>query len=182
MKYICLNCIGEEYLKSYIKKNGILHNCDYCKTKKKVIEFNEIIEVIEEGFLYLYDDPVNGLGWENGEYIEGTSRVQYSYDLLSEYFDVNETVFNDINSCFSDQLWCKKDFYDLDDSEESIFTWKSLKELTKHKVRFFFNNKNYFSDEEYSKYKNPNDILNEIMIISNKLKLFSILERGTIIY
>jgi len=182
MEYICLDCIGEEYLKYYIKKNGLLDYCSYCKKLKKVIEFKEILDIIESGLLFLYDDPVNGLGWEDGEYVEGTSRIQDSYDLLGEYFDVNEEVFKDINNYLSDHLWCKKDFYQLDESDESIFTWKSFKDFTKHKVRFFFNNINYFSKDSYSKYRSPNDMLKEIMNISNRIKLFTILKKGTIIY
>jgi hypothetical protein len=182
MEYICHNCIGEEYLKSYIKKNGIQHECSYCKKNKKAVEFEKIIDIIEDGFLYLYDDPINGLGWEDGEYVEGTSAVLDSYDLLSEYFDVNENVLHDLNDCFPDHQWCKKDFYHLDDSEESFYTWELLKRLTKHKIRFFFNSKNYLSDDEYSRYRSPNDLLSEIMKISNRLKLFTKLEKGTIIY
>jgi len=182
MEYICLDCIGEEYLKYYIKKNGILNHCSYCKKQKKVIEFNEIIDMIERGLLFLYDDPVNGLGWEDGEYVEGASSVQDSYDLLSEYFNVKEEVFKDLNNYFSDHLWCKKDFYQLDESEESKFIWERFKYFTKYKIRFFFNNKNYFSEDKYSRYKTPNDLLNEIMKISNRIKLFTILKKGTIIY
>ena len=35
MKNICSNCIGEEYLSSYIRKNGILDDCSYCKKRRK---------------------------------------------------------------------------------------------------------------------------------------------------
>ncbi|MCL2442470.1 MAG: HEPN-associated N-terminal domain-containing protein [Treponema sp.] len=182
MKNICSNCIGEEYLSSYIRKNGILDECSYCGKRKKVLGFREIIDMIEDGLLYLYDDPVNGLGWENGEYVEGTSKVQDSYDLFEEYFDGGKKSFIDLISCFSDRLWCKKDFYDLDDSQESKYTWESFKYLTKYKFRYFFNIKNYFSEDDYSKYKNPYDILTEIMRISKRIKLFTILPKGTIIY
>jgi hypothetical protein len=181
MDYICSNCIGEEYLKKYIRKNGIKNYCSYCSMKKEVIEFEKIIDIINDGLLYLYDDPVNGLGWENGEYIEGTSPIRNSYDLLGEYFDVDEKVFQNLNSFFSDNLWCKKDFYGLDDSEESFFTWKNFKDITKHKFRFFFNF-NSFSESEYSKYKKPNDILKEIMKISSRLGLFTILKKGTVLF
>jgi hypothetical protein len=182
MKLICSNCIVEDYIRKYIRENGKVDYCSYCKVKKKVIEFEKVVEIIEDGFSYIYDDPANGLGFIDGKYIEGTSELRDTFDLLIEYFDSEEKIFEDLVCCLPDHQWCKKDFYALDDSEENIATWNSFKNLTKYKFRYFFNIMNYFSNYGYSKYKNPNDILEEILEISNRLKLFSKVKKGTIIY
>jgi hypothetical protein len=178
MKYICSNCLEEDYIRKYIVKNGSLNYCNYCKKKRKIIEFEKVVEIIESGFSSFYDDPINGLGRINGEWVSCTSGEQDTYDLLTEYFDYKEEVFEDLVSRLPEHLWCKKDFYDLDDSEENINTWKSFIDLTKYKFRYLFNTMNY----GYNKYRNPIDILKEIMNISDRLKLFHKIKKGTIVY
>jgi hypothetical protein len=182
MKYICGNCIGENYLKKYINGNGFQDTCSYCQKKEIVMIFDEVIDIIKDGFLHFYEDPYNEHGREYVEYAEDVGCLYEAADLVSEYIDCEKAVFDDIVSRLCDQSWCKKEWTRFDTSEENKFTWETFKKLTKHELRFFFNLKKGFCEDEYVRYTQPNDMLKTILNISNRLKLFTILKKGTIIY
>jgi hypothetical protein len=182
MKYICGNCIGENYLKKYINRNGSQDTCSYCQKVNNVIEFNDVIEIANKGLSHFYDDPYNEYSREYAEYAEEAGFLYQAPDLVREYFDCEKAVYDDIVSRLPDQSWCKKEWTRFDASEENIFTWESFKKLTKHELRFFFNLKKGFCDDDNIGYTRPNDILKTILNISSRIKLFRELKKGTIIY
>ncbi|MDR0909928.1 MAG: RES domain-containing protein [Spirochaetaceae bacterium] len=180
---ICGECIGEDYLKTYIKRNGEREICSYCGRMKKVLNLDDLLEVIRDGLEYIYDDPANGLAWEDGEYVEGTSPILDSDELLPDIFtEASDKVLENLNSYFNDKQWCKRDFYGLDEAEESFYTWERFKNIIKYKSRFFFTNKTYKSTDDFTKYKQPYKILERIYKTISSLKLYSNLTKGTLIY
>ena len=111
-KYVCNDCIQQEYFRDYIKWNGEISKCTYCNSRKKTLDFDSIIEDIVDGIKFIYDDPANGLGYVDGEYVKGNGEIIDTYDLLVDEFGFGGSpAFQDILDGITMQLWCKKDFY-----------------------------------------------------------------------
>lgn len=63
-KYICYDCVGENYLKSIIKKNGLVAKCSYCENDEiEAIWFSDFVDRIRIAFEQHYDQS-----WENDLY------------------------------------------------------------------------------------------------------------------
>jgi hypothetical protein len=181
-KYICNNCIEEPYFKKYIKSDGIYGKCNFCGDKGKVLDFDTLIEDIIEGIEYIYDDPANGLGFLDGEYVKGNGAIYDTYDLLSEVLDFGGSkAFQDIVRNLPEQLWCKKKFYGFDPAQEKIFTWEYFIDQVKYKTRYFFiqEKTNIRQDTPYNK---PFEILSEFSKTVEKFRLINILKKGDKIY
>ena len=113
MKYCCINCFDDSYIKELIKSEGVIANCDYCKSKNvKCIEpselactFDPLIDIYKpvEDFMMTYD-----LKRHDGDFIwekpvEGTTTgiVEYGCDVkqLNEILPLrrNSIVYKDAN-------------------------------------------------------------------------------------
>ena len=182
IKRICANCIDEEYFKKHIESNNILGICTYCGNKKNILELNTIIKDIIEGIEFIYDDPVNGLGYSDGEYVKGNGDILDTYDLLTDKFEFGGSkAFQDILDSLPNQLWCKKVFYGLDTAQEKIYTWDYFVNQVKYKTRYFFIQEKINMDEHLP-YNKPFDILKDFATSIEKLNLIDKLNKGSIIY
>jgi HEPN superfamily RES-like protein/RES domain-containing protein len=167
-KQICGNCIEEEYLESYINDNGKLGVCSYCDgNESKIIPLDIIVEIIVDGIRFEYDQPENGLGWIDGEWVDATNPVMDSFDILSDEIRIGGSkAFSDILSYIDDLQWCEKDFYGYSDSEELKYTWEYFKKQVKHRTRFVFLI-DKIGLEPQIQYTEPSDILK---ILTNYLE------------
>ena len=181
-KYLCGNCIEEDFLQSYINSFGIEGRCEYCGEKLTVCEFESIVEMIIDGIEFLYDDPANGLGYIDGEYVISNEEIYDTYDLLFDVFGMGGSKsFNDILKSLPDQLWCKKEFYGLDAAEEMIYTWEHFVNLVKYKNRYFFINEKSGKHMDLP-YIRPYEILDEFKESAERLGLIDILKKDANIY
>ena len=179
---ICASCIQEDFISKYIEENGNKSECGFCCKKRKVMKFAEVVELIQDGIEYIYDDPVNGLGWIDGNWVEGTSSVIDTYDLLVDEFGIGGSpAFDALLNSLPMNQWCKKDFYGPDESDEKYFTWEYFTRQVKYKTRFFFIQDTHKMDQ-YSSFKKPYEILSELYRIFEDLVMFRDLNRGTTIY
>lgn len=84
---ICSRHLSDSYLNSYITKNGKHNACDYCddNEEKKVITFDELMEVIVQGIYNHYSTLDNeGLPFissEGGYFMHTTFDT---YDLIRD--------------------------------------------------------------------------------------------------
>lgn len=181
-KYLCRDCIEEEFFKEYIRHNGVHGLCSYCGNKRKIVDFELIVEIIKDGIEFIYDDPANGLGFIDGEYVKGNGDILDTYDLLTDVFDFGgSNAFQDILDSLPNQLWCNKEFYGLDAAQEKIYTWDQFVKQVKYKTRFFFIQEK--SDiNKYTPFSRPYDILNDFASSIEKFKLIDTIKKGDIIY
>ena len=138
MEKICSECIEENFLKKHIDSEGELGKCSFCGNIKTVFCFNALLDIIEEGLRSEYDQPENGLGYVDGEWVDSSAPVKASYDLLSDLGLGGSRAFQDIHYHFSDLQWCPKEFYGLSTSDKLNYTWDSFKKHVMHNTRFFF--------------------------------------------
>lgn len=181
VKYICGPCIDEIYLKKYINENGIFGKCSYCGKKTRVQLFDKILDLIHDGVYFVFDNPVNGLGFIDGEYVKGNGPIYDSEDMLSDIGLGDSKAFKDILSSLPDDEWCNKVFYGMDESEESIYTWEYFVEQVKYKTRFFFIREKT-DIKRNVRFNEPFDILEELAASCNRLDLIDILKKGSIIF
>jgi len=178
-KKICASCIQDDYLGYHIKENGNKDVCGFCGKKRIVMYIDDMVRLIQDGIEFIYDDPTNGLGWMDGEWV---GMVKDTYDILVEETDIGTSpAFNSILDSLPTNQWCKKEFYGPDDSEEMYFTWEFFIRQVKYKTRFFF-----IQDKtkigEYSRFKKPYEILKELIRVFENLNLFTDLDKRTTIY
>ena len=179
---ICWNCIEESYVQGFIRNKGSFGKCSYCGKSRNVVPLEVVKEIILDGFEFLYDDPANGLGYEEGDYVQGNGGIFHTYDLLHDTIGFNsQQAFDDILSLLPIQLWCKKEFYDLDRAEEMLYTWESFAKQIKYKTRYFFI-KEKSGSVNFSSYKRPYLILEEFTKTIIKLNLIDTLKKGSTIY
>jgi len=181
-KHICGYCIEEEYLQKYIKQNGDIDKCSYCEKTKKVCALDEILDLIVDGIKFVYDDPVNGLGFVDGEYVKGNGQIHNSYELLVDELGLGGSkAFEDILSHLPDNLWCKKEFYDFDLAEEKIYTWEYFVTQIKYNTRYFFI-KEKTGIQQSIRYKEPYYILDELANLIVNLDLIDNLKKDSIVF
>jgi len=181
VKYICGNCIDEEYLQKYINEYGYIARCAYCGKKKRVRLFDEILDLINEGVYFVFDNPLNGLGYIDGEYVKGNGPIYDSEDMLSEIGLGDSKAFNDILLSLPDDEWCNKVFYGMDESEENIYTWEYFVEQVKYKTRFFFIREKT-DIKRNVRFNEPFDILEELSSSCDRLGLIDTLKKGSTVY
>lgn len=183
-KYVCEDCLNDQYLKNWIHNNGSIHMCDYCKEKKKVVLMTDLMnEVIMPAFRKYYDDADNIVGW-NGR--EGGFQGAITYntnDICSDFFAQttdNDEILTDIENSLPDKTWCDQNPYGLTEFEICEYSWKSFSELVKHKNRYFFLQEE--DDTKYYEKYSPLSILNIIEEQAKKLQLIKLLPKDTDLY
>jgi len=181
-KSICGNCIEEEFLKKDIESYGSIAKCSYCGAERKTSDLDSVVENILDGIEFIYDDPANGLGFVDGEYVKGNGDIFDTFDLLMDEFGLGgSNAFQDILDSLPLQLWCKKDFYGLDSAEEMIYTWDYFVSQVKYKTRYFFI-KERINIREHVSFNKPYDILDCFASSMIKFGLIDTLDKDNIIY
>ena len=195
---VCSCHFEDFYLKKYIEIHGHTGTCSYCKQKGKVLAMTEFMQFVTDKLqprlcpideaslpvaISYYDD-------ENEE-IPGLTRVgiyvmpkytEYYEDpnkLIQEYglYTSDQTLNEDIRSCFSTDEWVKKDVFEGELDEELSYEWNYFVEMVKHKKRYTFFQDSLFIKKEAWK----DDVLTEIQQMC-KAVLKSELRKGTKIF
>jgi hypothetical protein len=120
------------------------------------------------------------LGLDDGEYIKGNGPIYYPEEMLAEIRLGDSKAHEDILNSFPDHLWCSKEFYGMDESEENIYTWDYFVDQVKYKTRFFFT-KEKTGIKRNVRYNEPFNILEELVASCNRLGLIDILKKGSIV-
>jgi len=160
-KYICFYCVGENYLKLEIERQGEVINCSYCNNKKQYgYSLSDFAERIDNAFAQHYvlspDSPPDdwssylyrNSGWE--------PRGMPIVEAIQEAADVSELIATDVQELLAhkhyDHEAAKDDqqnpfeedsFYDEKDIDDVEWQdlWAGFEFTLKNNSRFF-NNKN----------------------------------------
>ena len=100
-KYVCCDCIGDNYLKREIANGGDVQKCYYCDSDKAAILFDELADRVDAVFREFYT--------QGGEYVD----FEYDSDKPS-YFQngdepsllINQMLWVD-NTDISDDILAK---------------------------------------------------------------------------
>jgi hypothetical protein len=186
-KNVCSFHFGDKSIKGFIKKNGAIGDCDYCKRRSvKIIELSGLGPFIENGLKLIYDYAVDWLGYDSRE--GGYQGETFETDeLIKDYVEFDEysdELVDDLCYEVSDQTWCYNDPYGETESERLMFDWTAFKQFVIHKARytfFFLQRESYRSFAESYKI-NVAGILDEIAKLLTRYKLIHTIKQNTHLY
>lgn len=127
-KYVCADCLEDDFINTYIKSNGVPGICSFCGEEKSFIPVNNLLPRLAYYLDCMYtvndnDAPVDGgeYLWDNGEFF---------CELVEELLpDANDTFVNHLISC-----WKPSDFYYQADIKlveyegwELLVSWENFK-------------------------------------------------------
>lgn len=160
MKYICCNCVGEEYLNREISLKGNVHECYFCEEENNCFTLKELISRVEYVILENYErtaeypDPWEELmSKEDGWYRDG----QIVNDILMYDFDFNSEAASEISEYLQKkhynnsaaEIGEESDFgsdthYEIKtiSSQRWVSQWEKFKKIIKYESRFFNKNIN----------------------------------------
>jgi hypothetical protein len=187
-KIVCHECVGDNFLKQYIKKNGSIDICNYCGKSVKSIGLEELMKLIMDGIWSEYEDAIGCMGFNSREGGYIGAKTWNSYDLIHDELCYelkidNESLLDDIANLIDDGItWCPKSPYSLRDHDEHYYTWKSFSDQLKNSVRYVFFKLPTHEDNQYKRYKKPSDILETIAESISDLDLVSKIKKNTPLY
>lgn len=99
-KYLCSECIGEEFLRSQVRTNGHLSLCSYCGKDGRAFTIEEMAEVIELAFKdHFYQTSTEPSGMEYWEDRPGDLVV----DVISEHALIEQEPAEDIGKLLEER-------------------------------------------------------------------------------
>lgn len=198
-KNVCANHFKDSYLQAYINNSGHLGKCSYCEKKHtKVLSMKVFMDFIESKLVQrlcpldeanlplassYYDDEDEKIpGFSRaGCYVIPNSAERYESveELMCEYglYTSNDSLNEDIASCFNYDELTKNDVFEEDLDEELSYAWDNFVKMVKYQKRYTFFQDPYFIRQEEWK----DDILTEINQLCCNV-LVSILPQGTTIF
>jgi hypothetical protein len=186
-KYVCKNCIGNEFIKNYIKEHCQESYCDYCERESDELiaaDMDDVLDFILDGINSEWDHPIRCMTYDE-EWI-GFTKDSYDlirFELADELNINNEQLIEDIISAFIDNEWCERNPYSERDFERDYYNWEQFVNLVKYRVRYvFYRSQDY--NQEFTDYESiePSKILDRIGSITNTLGLIKPLPVNTIFF
>jgi hypothetical protein len=181
--FVCRSHFYDDYLNNHIKENGVKGCCSYCGKNRIVLELESVLEVIADGFNYIYEDPANS------RYLNKDSKYGFDGNVMSfselwwdDPFDLqieDGQLYDDVyNQLETDQLYCEKDEFG---SHKDFLNdlWNQFKLVLKHKARFAFHFPGTFKQWNLS---NPADILHQVQSAILKNNMITELPKNSRIY
>ena len=177
---VCRDCIGNKSLKEHISKNGFMSTCHYCGKRRKVVELEDLMDIIMSGIRFQYEDAENYIFDNEYSCNTYTTDELIRWELSDELQIENEDLVHDICDTVCDRVWCEVDPYAERKYETELYSWHSFCDLVKYKMRYvFYKGKNVVKDYDLS---NPVDILETIDAYVQLLKLIKRVPVNTKIY
>lgn len=141
-KFVCADCVEDEFLKDVIGKNLAKRKCDYCgKRSRRFIAapVEAIMEPIASAVFYFFNDPTQAsVPYDKDFVIEPT----YTKDVLfSLPLNCHDDLFEVIADSFTYTDWVHSaggHWASSHPSEIMSYAWDRFVRDIKHKVRFFF--------------------------------------------
>jgi hypothetical protein len=133
-KRICSSCIGDDYLKAKVDREGVFGNCDYCNTGGPTIsigDFGELAHVVFETYFdrtssepegveaIAHNDPEGGYNWER--------KGDPANELIQEFARVDDEPANDVHIVLEDRHNSMDDWNDEQEyGEEACYADKDV--------------------------------------------------------
>lgn len=185
-KYVCINCVSDEFLASVVKANLSYHTCSYCGECSSVqiaAKVECIMPYVAGAFFQYYSEPsAAGLPRDSGEWVCEESITDTMDAMLSFGWDCNDELFEDVCKAFINDAWieCADGWWlGIHEHERRRYAWEHFVYNTKHKTRYFFHNKGDIQEGESYE---PITLLTIIGSDIEKFGLLKELNEGDIIY
>lgn len=183
-KHLCSNHYSDEFLKEYIKSNGVDGKCSYCGKHTKVLDLSDFIEHVGGKLADALEDVDNaGLYTEKAFYDDDNEEIPgyqraggYIAPDDAEYYDTNEEVMEDfslvsdndrlnadLSGCLYMERKIRRDPTTMMLSDELSLMWTEFCRLVKGVRRFTFFKSPMFENAHPSRSDNGLfDILTEL--------------------
>lgn len=157
-KKVCHECIGETYVKSFIKKHGKRNGgCSYCLRFRKSLPYGVIAEMMHTVFESHYEpnfEPEIYFDTPKGDDAAGVIHYELQTDdefLVSDIYDFLKNEYNpfrmdEFEKYNDDHKYVKVDFY----SDSLDLAWDKMLESLKSEARYFNKGVKDFLDELFS--------------------------------
>jgi RES domain-containing protein len=188
-KFVCVECVEDEYLKSVIANEAVEKHCDYCNRKSKqaiAAPVAAIIEPIAYTLFSRFAEPgAAGLPRDSGEWV-GEEQITDTYDaLLSLPLDCETTLFEEIAESFHNTAWypCAGGHWmDVHEHDELRYAWSSFEYEIKHRSRYFLFAKKTSTSGAPGELYSPRTLLQRIGKLVQELDLIRSLSMSTRLY
>lgn len=173
---VCYECIGNAYLKQYIKKHGSVDTCSYCKRKRTSLQMSSFLPVIMDGIAFSYCRAVDELPCDEGQYV---GRQYTNYQLIFEelYDEIaanDEQILDDIVNAMEDETWCDIAPFMDKEEDDAYHTWTSFCKMIREQVRYVF----FKAVSDDTNRENPTIILDMIDRYCQKVNLIRRIDKN----
>ncbi|MCY4228206.1 MAG: RES domain-containing protein [Gammaproteobacteria bacterium] len=186
-KFVCAECVEDEFLKECIQRNLDCLKCDYCGQESDnpiSTLVQHILEPISGALFHYFAEPAGaGVPRDDGEWV---GNMFDTFDVLESlpFYCNEESLFQDIVNSFHDWWWVEcADGHWLGEHESTrwIWDWKFFENTIKTKTRYFFSD---VSDElsSFERGSSPIILLNQIGRMAERLGLYKCLPAETCLY
>lgn len=150
-KFICSNCVDDEFIKSWIHDDGKVANCDYCGDENDCVELKELCDWVDNIYREHYQPGEEYPSFFGGDKPEWVMAGSTPDEIIGEMLSCEEEIVIDVLSFLSeeerydvakdaatpyyDEGWCYEEtpIFDFEHSD----LWDSFCHHVKHKSRFF---------------------------------------------
>ena len=186
-KFVCADCVDDEFLKDCIQNDVETLTCDYCGRQSNepiAAPVESIMHPIGGAFFAHFTEPgAAGLPRDSGDWI--LEPTDTSDALLSLPLSCHGDLFEDIASSFHDWGWvrCAKGHWlGEHDSTTWKWDWEHFERTVKTRTRYFFASAGLKKAKYDDEYSSPSSLLSRIGFIAQELELYKKLEAGTSLY
>lgn len=180
--HVCYRHINDYAIEAFIKENAENGYCDYCKRKRKVVEFETMMKFIMGGIMEFYEDAAEFMRYESSEGgYQGT--IYDPQELIDD--EVNLQITNDdlrehIIDCIDDRAWSDPTTYYESSRQILGYLWNYFKDIVKHRSRYMFAKTTKLKSFSYE--QNAYGIMDDIGERVHTFGLIKALPKKTVIY
>jgi RES domain-containing protein len=187
-KFVCADCVDDEYLKDVIHKNVAKRQCDYCGRRtrsRSAAPILSLMESIGSTVAYYFNEPTQaGVPWAEGAFIFEPTDTRNA--LISISLDCHDQLFEDIADAFINDAWVTAaggHWSSTHPHEDFLDSWWRFVQIVKHEVRYFFQEDSGIDpkDCEPGRY-NPQYLLPAIGSFVEELNLIMTLDAGSSLF
>jgi hypothetical protein len=140
--FCCTNCFSTSEIKEFIDSDGILGECDYCKSINiNICNVHDVGKFLMEGVERYYEDAANQVGYDSAEggYLLPTTDIQdilnWEEEIFSEALDDPYPLLDDLVSDYYGIPYVRKDPYGPENSDDFKY-WENFCKVVKTQQRF----------------------------------------------
>ena len=160
----------------YVHEHGASGTCSYCDEDSPdavVIALSDLLEHIVQCLYLEFANPDDaGVSYESREGGYLHDEIYDTHELLGEQVDLyieDDDLWEDITGSITNEVWCPRRPYELNEGDELVYTWNYFASILKHESRYVFFKTDFIVLEERLK---PYEVLDEIGKLIYKLKLY----------
>lgn len=141
-RYVCIDCANEQFLGALVEAEVVEPQCDYCGAVSSDDEpiaapVSVLIAAVGRVINWYWTDPAEELPYESreGGY---QGEVIDTVDLLSNHvgMDWEGDLLEDIAGSLTNDFWCKRHYFRLDEDDRLRHGWREFEHTTKHESRY----------------------------------------------